>query len=159
MSRVTVEEVVREGRRGSARLAEVVADPARYVNMVLLLRIGCELVATVIVADLCISWLDETWRAYVTAAAIMIVVSYVVIGVGPRTLGIQHADRIALARRRRHPPGDPGVRAAAPAADRARQRADPGKGFREGPFASGRNCATWSTWPSSAASSNRSSAR
>ncbi len=97
VSRVTVDEIVREGRRGAKRLAEVVADPARYVNMVLLLRIGCELVATVIVADLCISWLDETWRAYVTAAAIMIVVSYVVIGVGPRTLGIQHAGRIALA--------------------------------------------------------------
>lgn len=97
VSRVTVEEIVREGRRGAKRLAEVVADPARYVNMVLLLRIACELVATVIVADLCISWLDETWRAYVTAAAVMILVSYVVIGVAPRTLGIQHADRIALA--------------------------------------------------------------
>lgn len=29
VSRVTVEEIVREGRRGARRLAEVVADPAR----------------------------------------------------------------------------------------------------------------------------------
>ncbi|NVI92595.1 hemolysin family protein [Actinomadura sp. BRA 177] len=136
VSRVTVDEIVREGRRGAKRLAEVVADPARYVNMVLLLRIGCELVATVIVADLCISWLDETWRAYVTAAAIMIVVSYVVIGVGPRTLGIQHAGRIALAGAAViHPVTR--VLGPLPALLIALGNAlTPGRGFREGPFAS-----------------------
>jgi CBS domain containing-hemolysin-like protein len=136
VSRVTVDEALREGRRGAKRLAEVVADPARYVNMVLLLRIGCELVATVIVADLCISWLDETWRAYVTAAAIMILISYVVIGVGPRTLGIQHADRIALT-------GaaviHPVTRVFGPLPRLLillGNALTPGKGFREGPFAS-----------------------
>ncbi|TDC70383.1 HlyC/CorC family transporter [Actinomadura sp. GC306] len=136
VSRVTVEEIVREGRRGAERLAEVVADPARYVNMVLLLRIACELVATVIVADLCISWLDETWRAYVTAAAAMILVSYVVIGVAPRTLGIQHADRIALAGAAViHPVTR--VFGPLPRLLIALGNAlTPGKGFREGPFAS-----------------------
>lgn len=136
VSRVTVEEIVREGRRGARRLAEVVADPARYVNMVLLLRIACELVATVIVADLCISWLDETWRAYVTAAAVMILVSYVVIGVAPRTLGIQHADRIALAGAAViHPVTR--VFGPLPRLLIALGNAlTPGRGFREGPFAS-----------------------
>ncbi|MEU9023907.1 hemolysin family protein [Actinomadura sp. NPDC048394] len=136
VSRVTVEELVRENRRGAGKLAEVVADPARYVNMVLLLRIGCELVATVIVADLCISWLDETWRAYVVAAAIMIVVSYVVIGVGPRTLGIQHAGRIALAGAAViHPVTR--VLGPLPRLLIALGNAlTPGRGFREGPFAS-----------------------
>ncbi|MDL4818055.1 hemolysin family protein [Actinomadura opuntiae] len=136
VSRVTVEELVRENRRGAGKLAEVVADPARYVNMVLLLRIGCELVATVIVADLCISWLDETWRAYVVAAAVMIVVSYVVIGVGPRTLGIQHAGRIALAGAAViHPITR--VLGPLPRLLIALGNAlTPGRGFREGPFAS-----------------------
>ncbi|WP_433139170.1 hemolysin family protein [Actinomadura nitritigenes] len=136
VSRVTVEELVRENRRGAGKLAEVVADPARYVNMVLLLRIGCELVATVIVADLSISWLDETWRAYVAAAAIMIVVSYVVIGVGPRTLGIQHAGRIALAGAAViHPVTR--VLGPLPRLLIALGNAlTPGRGFREGPFAS-----------------------
>ncbi|WP_199747594.1 hemolysin family protein [Actinomadura sp. WAC 06369] len=136
VSRVTVEEFAKERRRGSKKLAEVVADPARYVNMVLLLRIGCELVATVIVADLCISWLDETWPAYVVAATLMIVVSYVAVGVAPRTLGIQHADRIALA----------GAAALHPVTRvfgplprlliLLGNALTPGKGFREGPFAS-----------------------
>ncbi|GLZ11041.1 membrane protein [Actinomadura sp. NBRC 104425] len=136
VSRVRVEELLREGRRGARRLAEVVADPARYVNMVLLLRISCELVATVLVADLCIAWLDETWRAYVVAAAIMIVVSYVAVGVGPRTLGLQHADRVALA-------GaaviHPVTRVFGPLPRlliRLGNALTPGRGFREGPFAS-----------------------
>ncbi|MQY02735.1 hemolysin family protein [Actinomadura macrotermitis] len=136
VSRVRVAELVREGRRGAERLAEVVADPARYLNMVLLLRIGCELVATVVVADLCISWLDEGWAAYVTAAAVMIVVSYVAVGVGPRTLGIQHADRVALA-------GagviQPVTRVFGPLPRLLillGNALTPGRGFREGPFAS-----------------------
>ncbi|HEX2313543.1 MAG TPA: hemolysin family protein [Thermomonospora sp.] len=136
VSRVRVEELCREGRRGARLLAEVVADPARYLNLVLLLRISCELAATVIVADLCISWLEESWPAYVVAAVIMIVVIYVVVGVGPRTLGRQHADRIALA-------GagvlHPVTRVLGPLPKLLillGNALTPGKGFREGPFAS-----------------------
>jgi CBS domain containing-hemolysin-like protein len=95
-----------------------------------------ELAATVIVADLCISWLDETWRAYVTAAAIMIVVSYVVVGVAPRTLGRQHADHVALAGAAvMHPV----TRVFGPLPRLLillGNALTPGKGFREGPFAS-----------------------
>jgi CBS domain containing-hemolysin-like protein len=136
VSRVRVEELTREERRGARLLAEVVADPARYLNLVLLLRISCELAATVIVADLCISWLEESWPAYVVAAVIMIVVSYVAVGVGPRTLGRQHADRVALA-------GaaviHPLTRVLGPLPRLLillGNALTPGKGFREGPFAS-----------------------
>src|SRR5262245_40860477 len=97
VSRVRVEELAREDGRRARRLAEVVADPPRYLNLVLLLRVSCELAATVIVTVVCISWLGEGWVAYATAAAVMIVVSYIAVGVSPRTLGRQHADRIALA--------------------------------------------------------------
>ncbi|MCW2919089.1 MAG: hypothetical protein JWN52_7157 [Actinomycetia bacterium] len=136
VSRVRVGDLVREGRRGSRRLAAVVADPARYLNLLLLLRLSCELAATVIVADLCIGWLNETWRAYVTAAVIMIVVSYVAVGVAPRTLGRQHADRVSLA-------GAAVIHPLARVLGPLPQllillgnALTPGKGFREGPFAS-----------------------
>lgn len=135
VSRVSVEELRRAGRRGARRLVEVVADPARYLNLVLFLRVSCELAATVIVADLCIAWLGETWQAYVTAAAIMIVVSYVVVGVAPRTLGRQHAERVALA-------AAGAVHLLARVLGPLPQllillgnALTPGKGFREGPFA------------------------
>jgi CBS domain containing-hemolysin-like protein len=127
---------IKVGEIGSAKLSAVVADPARYVNLVLLLRVSCELAATVIVADLCIAWLSETWGAYVTAAAIMIVVSYVVVGVAPRTLGLQHAGRIAVV-------GatviHPLARVLGPLPQLlilVGNALTPGKGFREGPFAS-----------------------
>jgi CBS domain containing-hemolysin-like protein len=136
VSRVAVEELCRAHRRGARRLAEVVADPARYLNLVLFLRVSCELAATVIVADLCIAWLGETWPAYVTAAASMIVVSYVVVGVAPRTLGRQHVERVALATSGL-------VYALARVLGPLPQllilvgnALTPGKGFREGPFAS-----------------------
>jgi CBS domain containing-hemolysin-like protein len=136
VSRVRVAGIEREGRRGARLLSAVVADPARYVNLLLLLRVSCELTATVIVADLCIAWLDESWQAYATAAAIMIVVSYVAVGVAPRTLGRQHADRVALA-------GaaviHPLARVLGPLSQLLivlGNALTPGKGFREGPFAS-----------------------
>ncbi|GAB2806819.1 hemolysin family protein [Actinocorallia aurea] len=126
---------VRVAELDSAKLSAVVADPAPYVSLLLLLRTSCELAATVIVADLCIGWLDETWRAYVTAALIMILVSFTLVGVGPRTLAIQHADKVALA-------GAmiilPLARVLGPLVSLLillGNALTPGKGFREGPFA------------------------
>src|SRR5262249_5779029 len=45
VSRVSVEEFARQGRPGAARLATVVADPGRYLALLLLLRVGGEMVA------------------------------------------------------------------------------------------------------------------
>jgi CBS domain containing-hemolysin-like protein len=136
VSRVRVEEMIRENRRGAGRLAEVVADPPRYLNLVLLLRVSCELAATVIVTIVCTAWLGENWRAYVTAAAVMIVVSYIAVGVTPRTLGRQHVAPVALA-------GaaviHPLARVLGPLPKLLivlGNALTPGKGFREGPFAS-----------------------
>ena len=49
VSRVAADELEREGRRGAARLQQVVADPARYLNVLTLLRVACEMLATVLV--------------------------------------------------------------------------------------------------------------
>ena len=68
-----------------------------HLNLLLLLRLSCEMVATVIATLLFIDLLDDQGWAYVSAAAVMIVVSYVIVGVMPRTLGRQHAEPIALA--------------------------------------------------------------
>ncbi|MEV0201299.1 hemolysin family protein [Nonomuraea sp. NPDC050691] len=136
ISRVRAEEFVREARRGAVRLQAIVTDPPRYLNLLLLLRLSCELVATVIVTLLCIDRLDDQGWAYVTAAAIMIVVSYVIVGVSPRTLGRQHAEPIALA-------GAPIVygltRIFGPLPKLLillGNALTPGRGFREGPFTS-----------------------
>ncbi len=136
VSRVRVEELLREGRRGARPLAEIVADPPRYLNLVLLVRVATELTATVIVADLCISWLGASWRAYAAAAAIMIVVSYVAVGVSPRTLGRQHVDRVALVGAALIHPLTRVLGPLPKLLILLGNALTPGRGFREGPFAS-----------------------
>jgi CBS domain containing-hemolysin-like protein len=136
ISRVRAEEFVKEGRRGAVRLQAIVADPPRYLNLLLLLRLSCELVATVIATLLTVDWLGDQGQAYAVAAAIMIVVSYVIVGVSPRTLGRQHAEPVALA-------GAPIVygltRIFGPLPKLlilVGNALTPGRGFREGPFTS-----------------------
>jgi CBS domain containing-hemolysin-like protein len=138
VSRGRIEELGREGDKRAARLIRVLDDRARYVNVLLFLSTVATVTATVLVAYVC-EGVFRSWSvgwAMALAVAIMVVVSYVALGVAPRTLGRQHADRIALA-----------------SAGSARFLAvllgplttllihvgnalTPGKGYREGPFAS-----------------------
>ena len=48
LSVARVEELMREERPGAVRLARVVAERPRYINLVVLLRIACEVTATVL---------------------------------------------------------------------------------------------------------------
>ena len=95
VSLARVEEMVRDERPGAARLARLMADRPRYVNLVVLLRITCETIATVLLVAYLVDDLGLRW-GLVAAAAIMVVVSFVAIGVGPRTIGRQNAYTIAL---------------------------------------------------------------
>ena len=136
VSRVAVDQLGREGRRGSERLKQVVADPARYLNVALFLRIACEITAVVLVTVVALDLAAETWEAILVSSVSMLVISYVLVGVAPRTLGRQHAARVALL-------------AAGPIHALASFLAPltsllilvgnaltPGRGFREGPFTS-----------------------
>jgi len=95
VSRVAVEDAVREGKRGSERLASIVADPARYLNLVLLLRMACELGAASLVAVSVVHALGAGLATVGVATLAMTLVSYIVIGVAARTLGRQHAAEVA----------------------------------------------------------------
>ena len=61
MSKARVDELIKEGRRGAERLEPILADPPRYVNTTLLLRVLCETTATVIVTLVVVHLLDPTW--------------------------------------------------------------------------------------------------
>ncbi|MDX6197802.1 MAG: magnesium and cobalt exporter, family [Actinomycetota bacterium] len=135
VSRVRVEELVKEERAGARRLQQVMADPPRSLNLLLLLRMICELAATGIVVAYCLDRVDGS-LAVIVGVAVMTVVGYVFIGVAPRTIGRQHADGVAL-------------RGAGVARALTRifgplptlliligNALTPGKGFQQGPFAS-----------------------
>jgi magnesium and cobalt exporter, CNNM family len=129
-------ELEREGRGGAARLAAITSDPPRYLNTVLLLRIVCETTATVLVTLVVMDRLSPTWLRVLTAAGVMVVLSYMVVGVGLRTIGRQHAERVALLTAR---PVEALTAVLGPLPQLLiviGNALTPGRGFREGPFAS-----------------------
>lgn len=92
-----VEELHRAGRRGATALVAIVSDRVRYTNLLLLLRVAAELTATVLVTVVAGDEFGRHWTVLAATVAVMVVVSYTVIGVGPRTLGRQHSYPVALA--------------------------------------------------------------
>ncbi|MEG3633995.1 hemolysin family protein [Micromonospora sp. S2-005] len=128
-------ELAREGIRGARTLQTVAGDVVRHLNLLLLLRLLAELTATTLVALVAVDTFGAGWRAALVTAGAMTVVSFVVVGVGPRTIGRQHAYAVG--------------RAAAPLVRWLGRvlnplasllilignAVTPGRGFREGPFA------------------------
>ncbi len=135
-SKARVDELVAEGRSGATRVARVVRDPAPDINTPLLQRIIAATGAVVLVAVVFARAIDGLWQQLLLATLVMSVVSYVAIGVGPRTLGRQNSERVALL--------SAGLLIAitrilgpVPRVLIAIGNAlTPGKGFREGPFSS-----------------------
>ena len=135
VSRARAAELAREKIRGARALEAIASDAPRYTNLLLLLRLVCELTATTLVALVFITAIQRGWLAVLTTAGTMAVVSFVVVGVGPRTIGRQHAYAVGRF-------AAPLVlwlgRALGPLATlliRIGNAVTPGVGFREGPFA------------------------
>jgi CBS domain containing-hemolysin-like protein len=136
-SRARAEELDHERRPGARRVIRILDDPPRYLNTALFLRLlaetGAIVLATLMIQD---ALGTGRWAVVLVSVGVMLVVSFVVIGVGPRTLGRQHSERIALA-----------LAAVIIAVTRVLgpvpqllimvgNAITPGKGFSEGPFAS-----------------------
>jgi CBS domain containing-hemolysin-like protein len=135
-SRARAAELAAQGRPGAARLQQLTADPARYLNTALFLRLVAEIGAVVLVTSLYLDAVQPRWLALLVSVATMVVVSYVAIGVAPRTLGRQHADRVALAAAG---PVTLATRVLGPLSSLLillGNALTPGRGFRQGPFAS-----------------------
>jgi CBS domain containing-hemolysin-like protein len=131
-----VDEFVREGRSGARALRAVCENRARYTNLLLMLRVTCELTATVLVTIAARAEFGGGWQVPLITVALMVFVSYAIIGVGPRTIGRQHPYRVALV-------AAPAVwflgRVFGPLASLLTLLGNaltPGRGFRDGPFSS-----------------------
>ena len=137
VSRSQIEELRRDSPARVDRLLRILEDRPRYVNVLLFLSTLASVTATVLIAVVAFDLLTgPVWQPVLGTVAVMVVVSYVVLGVAPRTLGRQHAERIAL-------------RSAGFATFAATvlgpitsllivigNALTPGRGYREGPFAS-----------------------
>ena len=139
ISRVTrfrAEEAVRLGRRGAGRLLALASDQVRYLNLATLIRVACEMAAAVLVTEVCLHNFRQTWAGLLTAIGVMVLVSYVAVGVSPRTIGRQHPLAVATTASVLLVPL---ARVLGPLPQLLillGNALTPGKGFREGPFAS-----------------------
>ena len=134
VSRVTIEQLKKDGNKRAEKLFNLLNDRAKYVNALLFAHLTLSTISIVLVTDALIGFYGDNLMAVGISAAIMIVVGYVFLGVAPQTLGRQKPERIALATlgltRLITVFLDPLSRLFIALGNAI----TPGKGFREGPF-------------------------
>jgi CBS domain containing-hemolysin-like protein len=134
-SKSRADRLVEEKVSGAKRVRQIAEDPPRYLNTALFLRTVVEISAITLVAMVIFSFGWPVWQTGAVTAGVMTVVSYIVWGVAPRTLGRQHADRVACAL------AGPLVAVTTVLGPFPRlliligNALTPGKGFTDGPFA------------------------
>jgi CBS domain containing-hemolysin-like protein len=92
ISRILIDEL--ETKRGGKLLKKYSLHPAKYLNVILLVRKLCELTATVLLAVILLRNFPSA-QAMALTVLIMVIASYVFVGVGPRTLGRQQPHKWA----------------------------------------------------------------
>jgi CBS domain containing-hemolysin-like protein len=97
LTRPEAARLVADGRRGAEAVQRVVADIPPFVNVSTFLRVTAETTAAVCATVVFAVVLGGWAPALLVSAVVMAAVSFVLVGVGPRTLGRQHAERVALA--------------------------------------------------------------
>lgn len=136
VSRGRAGELVAEKRRGSEALQRVTEDPGPTLLVATFLRVLAESAAAVSVTLVYVSALPVWWQAALAAAGTMTAAVFVAVGVGPRTLGRQHADSFGLVAA---PVMLALTKVLGPLARLLVLIGNvitPGRGFRDGPFAS-----------------------
>ncbi|MBK7723073.1 MAG: HlyC/CorC family transporter [Austwickia sp.] len=134
VSRVAAQDWREEGRRGAQALCMVLGDSAGYLSVSTFARVMAESTAAVLATIAAAALLDGFWPVLLSAIGVMVVASFVIGGVSPRTLGRQHAENVALAA------AGPLVwlrRLLGPLARLLVALANavtPGRGYRDGPF-------------------------
>jgi CBS domain containing-hemolysin-like protein len=138
VSRSRIDELRREDNPRAARVLMILDDRPRYVNVLFFLSTVSTITAIVLLGRSLISdFLRDglvAWLSYVITIVILVLIAYVGLGVAPRTLGRQHAERISLVAAR---PTILLARILSPLASlliHLGNALTPGKGFRQGPF-------------------------
>ena len=136
-SRARALELAHEQRPGAIRLLRLLDDAAHHLNALLVLRLLTETSTVVLTTAMVLDLLGPgQWTSVLAAIGLMFLVLFVVVGVGPRTIGRQHSESISLA--------SSGVvlamgRVLGPLPKlliMIGNAITPGKGFSEGPFSS-----------------------
>ncbi|RLP76881.1 HlyC/CorC family transporter [Mycetocola tolaasinivorans] len=81
-----------ENARSARSLRAIAADPGAHLNALAFIRIMAESTAAVLITLEISARLDNFWLALAISALMMTVVSFILVGASPRTVGRLHAD-------------------------------------------------------------------
>ncbi|MEL4153272.1 hemolysin family protein [Corynebacterium bovis] len=136
LSRARVETMVDDERPGAPRLLAVLGRRAEHINLLVLLRTVSEVAASVLAASLAVRVFGTSGGSLVLVIALVALFTYVVVGVISRTLGRQNPYTLSL----RAAPVLAAVGVVLGPVAKVLvwfgTLITPGRGFRDGPFAS-----------------------
>jgi CBS domain containing-hemolysin-like protein len=96
MSRARAMHLREEQRRGAAQLLNLVEQPARFLNLVLLLLLVVQFTATALFTSV-MDRIVGGGLGVAIAALVMTLITFIFAEVAPKTYAVQHTDRAALA--------------------------------------------------------------
>ncbi len=97
-SRARALELAHEQRPGAIRLLRLLDDAAHHLNALLVVRLLAETSAVVLATAMVLDLLGPPqWTSVLAATGLMFLVLFVLVGVGPRTIGRQRSEAISLA--------------------------------------------------------------
>ncbi|HWC43657.1 MAG TPA: hemolysin family protein, partial [Actinomycetota bacterium] len=95
MSRARAMHLQEEQRRGAAQLLSLVEQPARFLNLVLLLLLVVQFTATALFTSV-MDRIVGGGLGVAIAAVVMTLITFIGAEVAPKTYAVQHTDRAAL---------------------------------------------------------------
>jgi len=134
VSKVSIENLKKEGNRRASRLLEMLDDRAKHVNALLFAHLTLSTVAIILVTTSFLEIFKDNSMALLASSVVMVLIGYVILGVAPQTLGRQRADTIAMATARLTKFVTLFLSPLTRLFILLGNAITPGKGYREGPF-------------------------
>lgn len=134
VSKVSIEQLKKDGNRKAGRLLDMLDDRAKHVNSLLFAHLTLSTIAVVLVTTSFLEIFQDNSIALLASSVVMVLIGYVILGVAPQTLGRQRADTIAMATARLTKFVTLFLSPLTRLFILLGNAITPGKGYREGPF-------------------------
>jgi CBS domain containing-hemolysin-like protein len=134
VSKVSIEQLKRDGNRRSGRLLDMLDDRAKHVNSLLFAHLTLSTISVILVTTSFLEIFNDNSVALLASSVVMVLIGYVILGVAPQTLGRQRADTIAMATARLTKFVTLFLSPLTQLFILLGNAITPGKGYREGPF-------------------------
>jgi CBS domain containing-hemolysin-like protein len=96
ISLIRIEQIKKEGNSSIARLEKVVLDRAKFIAVLQFLALALSSIGAVLLAVYFVSIVQDLTFALIFSIIVVTLLSFIFLGVAPETLGLQHAERVAI---------------------------------------------------------------